>query len=168
MSRSLKTFTLSIVVLASIYSALSSADGDVLTIFKEWDESKKPGVSAVKFQSYNEVCGSCHFPYQPGLLPAVSWGAIMSETENHFGRDLKLSSVELRTMTRYLLDNSAGRVNDEISNNILQTLKYDPVVTRITKTPYFVNMHSQLDDKASMKDIGQCDSCHQGAAQGKY
>lgn len=129
---------------------------------------KKTGVSAVKFQPYNEICGSCHFPYQPRLLPAVSWGKVMSDTENHFGKDLKLSSVELRTMTRYLLDNSAGRVNDDISSNILQSLTYDPVVIQITKTPYFVNKHSQLDDKEKMKDIGQCDSCHQGAAQGKY
>ena len=58
-----------------------------------------------------------------GLLPAVSWEKIMSDTDNHYGKKLKLSSVELNTMTRYLLDNSAGRVNDEISNNILQNFE---------------------------------------------
>ena len=92
----------------------------------------------------------------------------MSDADNHYGKKLKLSSVELNTMTRYLFDNSAGRVNDEISNNILQTLKYEPVVIRITKTPYIVNKHSQLFDEEKMKEFGQCDSCHQGAAQGKY
>ena len=88
----------------------------------------------------------------------------MSDADNHYGKKLKLSSVELNTMTRYLLDNSAGRVNDEISSNILQTLKYEPVVIRITKTPYIVNNHSKLDDEEKMKKFGQCDSCHQGAS----
>ena len=92
----------------------------------------------------------------------------MADADTHHGKKLKLSPVELNTMTRYLLDNSAGRVNDEISNNILRTLKYEPVVTRITKTPYIVKIHSQLDNEDKMKNFGQCDSCHQGATQGKY
>lgn len=159
-----------IILSISIYSSLSYADGDGEKIFKDWYQSNNSGVSAVEFQQYNEICGSCHFPYQPGLLPAVSWEKVMSNTDNHFGSTLKLTTVELRTMTRYLLDNSAGHVNDEVSYNILRSLKYDPVVTRITKTPYFVNKHSQLDhkDNANAKSIGQCDNCHQGAAQGEY
>ncbi|MCW9015261.1 MAG: hypothetical protein OQL06_15950, partial [Gammaproteobacteria bacterium] len=81
---------------------------------------------------------------------------------------LKLSAVESRTMTRYLLDNSAGHVNDEISDNILRTLTYNPVVIQITKTPYFVSKHKQLEYKDNTKNIGQCNNCHQGASQGKY
>lgn len=152
-----------IILLTAIYSSLSFADGDSSKIFKDWYNNKS-GVSSVKFQQYNEICGNCHFPYQPGLLPAVSWQQIMSNTENHFGKPLNLSSVELRTMTRYLLDNSAGHVNDEISNNILQSLKYDPLIIRITETPYFINTHSPSVNK----DIGQCDNCHQDAIQGLY
>lgn len=166
--RSLLISSKLIILLLSIYSAISFANGDRGKIFGDWSKSKGPSVSAVKFQQYNEICGSCHFPYQPGLLPAVSWEKIMSDVDNHYGKKLKLSSVELNTMTRYLLDNSAGRVNDEISNNILQTLKYEPVVIRITKIPYIVNNHSQLVDEEKMKKFGQCDSCHQGAVQGKY
>lgn len=157
-----------IILSISIYSSLSYADGDGGKILKDWYQSKNPGVSAVKFQQYNEICGSCHFPYQPGLLPAVSWEKIMSNKDNHFGITLKLTTVESRTMTRYLLDNSAGHVNDEVSSNMLRSLKYNPVVIRITKTPYFVNKHSQLDHKDNTKDIRQCDNCHQGAAQGEY
>ncbi|MCW9013121.1 MAG: diheme cytochrome c, partial [Gammaproteobacteria bacterium] len=107
--KSLSIIPKSLILLSiSIYSSLSYADGDGGKIFKDWRQSKNPGVSAVKFQPYNETCGSCHFPYQPGLLPAVSWEKIMSNTDNHFGATLKLSAVESRTMTRYLLDNSAG------------------------------------------------------------
>lgn len=157
-----------IILSISIYSILTYADEDGERIFKDWYQSQKPGVSVVKFQQYNEICGSCHFPYQPGLLPAVSWHKIMSNTDGHFGTVLKLTAVESRTMTRYLLDNSAGHVNDEVSYNILRSFTYNPVVIRITKTPYFVSKHGQLDYKENIKDIAQCDNCHQGAAQGKY
>ena len=91
-----------IILLISVCSSLSYADEGVGKIFKDWYSSNKPGISVVKFQQYNEICGSCHFPYQPGLLPAVSWGKIMSDTDNHFGKTLKLSSVESSTMTRYV------------------------------------------------------------------
>ncbi|MCW9014666.1 MAG: diheme cytochrome c [Gammaproteobacteria bacterium] len=167
--KSLSVISKSLIILSIITnSTLTYADGDGGKIFKDWFQSKSPGVSAVKFQQYNEICGSCHFPYQPGLLPAVSWEKIMSNTDNHFGITLKLSAVESRTMTRYLLDNSAGHVNDEVSYNILRSLKFDPIVIQITKTPYFVNKHSQLDYKDNTKNIGQCDNCHQGAIQGRY
>ena len=157
-----------IILLTGIYSSISFADGDNSVIFKEWYNSKKPGVSSVKLQQYNEICGDCHFPYQAGLLPAVSWQKIMLNTEKHFGKPLDLSSVNLRIMTRYLLDNSAGHVNDEISYNILQSMKYDPLIIRVTKSPYFVKTHSPLDYKENTKDIGQCVNCHQSAAQGVY
>lgn len=157
-----------IILFIGIYTSISFADGDNSKLFDDWDNSKNPGVSSVKFQQYNEVCGSCHFSYQPGLLPAMSWQKIMSDTENHFGKSLNLSSVELRTMTRYLLDNSAGHINDEISNNILQTFNYDPLIIRITNTPYFVSTHKLLNYEDNKMNIGQCDNCHHNATQGKY
>ena len=157
-----------ITLLIGVYSSISFADRGDSSLFDDWDKSRKPGVSSVKFQQYNEICGSCHFSYQPGLLPGVSWQKIMSGTENHFGKSLKLSPVERRTMTRYLLDNSAGHVNDEVSNNILQTLKYNPLIIRITNTPYFVSTHKSLNYADNKQNIGQCDNCHQNATQGEY
>lgn len=88
--RSLLISSILIILLISIYSAISYADGDGGEIFQDWYKSKSPGVSAVKFQQYNEICGSCRFPYQPGLLPAVSWEKIMSDADNHYGKKLKL------------------------------------------------------------------------------
>ena len=162
------TSKLLIILLISIYSSISYADGDGAKMSKQWHESQRPGVSAVKFQQYTEICGNCHFPYQPGLLPTTSWEKVMLNIENHFGKDLKLSSSESRAMTRYLLNNSAGHLNDDISVNTLLSLKYDPIVMRVTKTPYFVITHSQLDEADTMKDIGQCNNCHKQAAQGIY
>jgi len=30
-------------------------------------------ITAVTDKDYIDECGSCHFPYQPGLLPEGSW-----------------------------------------------------------------------------------------------
>lgn len=168
MRSKLIAFNILLILSINAFSTISYADGNEGRIFKGWFESKNPGVSPVKFQQYNEICGSCHFPYQPGLLPAVSWQKIMSNTEKHFGAAIKLSPVEARTINRYLLDNSAGHVNDEVSYNILHSLKYDPIVMRITKTPYFIKVHNQLNGDDKVKNIGECNSCHKDAAQGKY
>ncbi len=141
------------------------ADGNEDGIFKNWLDNRRSGVTSVKFEQYNQLCGSCHFAYQPGLLPGISWEKIMHNLDSHFGQPVFMSPVELRTITRYLLDNSAGHVNDEISNKILQSLKYDPIPIRITKTPYIINRHKDID---STHNLSQCDNCHQDAHQGSY
>lgn len=162
------TLKLILFLLTTTFSFSVYADGDEEGIFKRWLESKNAGISAVKFQQYNDLCGSCHFPYQPGLLPGVSWEKIMTNLDSHFGLSVKMTAVETRTMMRYLLDNSAGHVNDDISDKILQTLKYNPIPVRITQTPFFVDKHNQFENKLKHQNIGQCDRCHQDAQQGLY
>lgn len=157
-----------IILSITVFSLNLYADGDEQGIFKRWFEGKNNGISAVKFEQYNDLCGSCHFAFQPGLLPGVSWEKVMSDLDNHFGQTVKMTDVEIRTIRRYLLDNSAGHVNDEISNQILQSLKYNPVPVRITKIPFFVYKHDLLQKKDNIQNIGQCDSCHQDAQQGYY
>ena len=146
----------------------ASADGDEDGIFKRWFESKNSGISSVKFEQYNELCGSCHFPYQAGLMPGISWEKMMNNLDDHFGQPVKMTDVEIRSMRRYLLNNSAGHVNDEISNQILKSLKYNPVPLRITKTLFFIDKHNQDHKKLNRKNMGQCDSCHQDARHGSY
>lgn len=147
-----------------IFTLHASADGDEAGIFKRWIETKNIGISSVKFEQYNELCGSCHFSYQPGLLPSVSWEKIMTDLTHHFGQSVNLTETETRTMRRYVLDNSAGHVNDEISHQILHSLKYDPIPVRITTTPFFIDKHKE----ESSKNIGECAHCHQDAEQGLY
>ncbi len=150
------------------FSTNAYTDGNEDGVFKRWIENRNSGISEVKFKQYDELCGSCHFSYQPGLLPGNSWEKIMSDINNHFGQTLHMTDVEIRTMRRYLLDNSAGHVNDEISNNILRTLKYNPIPIRITQTPYLIEKHRSLNKKERIRRIGQCNACHQDALQGMY
>lgn len=118
-------------------------------------------------EQYTSLCGSCHFAYQPGLLPTVSWEKLISNTDTHFGLKLKLSSADLENLTRYLLGHSAGHANDAISNNILQSITYSPILIQITRTPYFIATHKNIEQNKDI-NIGQCDSCHKQASQGKY
>ncbi|MCW8929190.1 MAG: diheme cytochrome c [Gammaproteobacteria bacterium] len=148
-----------------IFSVNAYSDDDESGVFKRWIENRNTGVSEVKFKQYDELCGSCHFSYQPGLLPGHSWEKIMSDPENHYGLKLNMRDVEVRTMRRYLLDNSAGHVNDEISHNILRTLKFSHIPIRITQTPYFLKKHGSYKNN---QNIGQCHLCHQDAQQGQY
>ncbi|WP_078461316.1 hypothetical protein [Solemya velum gill symbiont] len=168
MNHLLTSLKFSFILFIGVFPLTSSADGGEDRIFKEWYESRNSGVSAVKLQQYNKLCGSCHFAYQPGLLPALSWEQIIFNFDNHFGVNLNLSPVDKRTMARYLLDNSAGHVNDDISNKILQSFNYEGIVNRITQTPYFVDKHSQFNSSVNSVSVGQCDGCHQNAMQGKY
>ncbi|MCU7833896.1 MAG: diheme cytochrome c [gamma proteobacterium symbiont of Taylorina sp.] len=152
-----------IILSVFIFSLNIYADGDEERIFQRWFESKNDGVSKVKFNQYDDLCGSCHFSYQPGLLPGISWEKIMVNLNDHFGQPVKITNVETRTIMRYLLDNSAGHVNDKISNQMLKSLKYNPVPVRITRTPFFINKHNKIKN-----NMGQCEQCHQDAQQGEY
>lgn len=162
------TLKLTLILSIITFSFPIYADGDEEGIFKRGIETKNSGISSIKLQQYNDLCGSCHFPYQPGLLPGVSREKIMNNLDSHFGQPVKMTDVETRTMRRYLLDNSAGHVNDEISDQILQTLKYNSIPVRITQTPFIVEKHNQLKNKMKSQSIGQCDHCHQYAQQGLY
>lgn len=156
------------IILVMMSFSLNAYTDDEEGLFKRWFENKNNGISAVKFEQYNDLCGSCHFSYQPGLLPGISWENIMSHLNDHFGQTVAMTDVEIRTIRRYLLDNSAGHVNDEISNQILQSLRYNPVPVRITKTPFFMSKHNSLYKNKKFKNMRQCDSCHQDARQGYY
>ncbi|MCK5667204.1 MAG: hypothetical protein KAI17_27145 [Thiotrichaceae bacterium] len=156
---------LTIILLMLFFSLNSYADGDDSWLFKRWFSSSNTGISTVKFAQYNDLCGHCHFPYQPGLLPGISWEKMMNNPDKHFSQSLEMTDVEIRTMRRYLLNNSAGHVNDRISNEILQSFSYEPIPIRITQTPFFLHKHQK---QANIKNMGQCDSCHQDARQGAY
>jgi len=120
-----KNLSLSILILIfSLFFSNSYADDNEQELFARWFKHKNDGVSAVKFEQYNELCGSCHFSYQPGLLPGVSWEKIMQNLAAHFAQAVIMDDVQTRTMRRYLLNNSAGHVNDKISAQILKSFNY--------------------------------------------
>src|SRR6185503_9998861 len=58
---------------------------------------------------YQSECGSCHFAYLPGLLPARSWEALLKKPNEHFGETLSLDPDTLQHIRDYLTANAGDR-----------------------------------------------------------
>ena len=130
-------------------------------------------VAPVDNQLYIKECGSCHFAYQPGLLPASSWNKIMSNLENHYNNDASISSANLQTLTKYLNDNSAEKnMQYKRSNKIVSSLAKDQIPDSISTTPYMIRKHNEIKKslitQPEVKGLFNCIACHKTADKGNY
>lgn len=132
-----------------------------------------PDVAAVSNGEYKTVCGSCHFVYQPGLLPSRSWNTLMDRLNNHFGEDVSLESDQARRLKRYLALNASDRSG--YLRSIRFTIATPDSVTplRITTSAYFLTEH--LEDEPDLPVIakkvggmGNCGGCHTRGSSGFY
>ena len=130
-------------------------------------------VSAVTNPLYTEECGSCHMAYPPGLLPARSWDRVMLELENHFGDNAELDVDTRRTITRFLLTNSADKSEYRRSKKFSRSVNLDEAPMRITEIPYFKHEHDEIPARLvtgndKVNSFSQCDACHKQADQGRF
>lgn len=137
-----------------------------------WQESRLD-VAPVENTAYKEECGSCHFPYQPGLLPARSWERIMAGLEDHFGENAELDTKAAQQLTAYLTENAADKSNYKRSRGIAGSLQSNDVPLRISETRYFQRKHHELSarmvkDNPKVRSFSNCELCHTKAAQGSY
>lgn len=163
---------LTVTLLATMGMVLSDDDDNDRSILS-WFDRTSPGINTNEHRLYLEECGGCHFPYQPGLLPVVSWEKIMGGLDEHFDENAELDKSDLKTIQNFLLNNAAGRVNSGISNKIIAVQRGQPMPLRITEMRYFVYEHSELprklvQDNPNVRSFSNCDSCHQGAKRGGY
>ncbi len=131
-----------------------------------------PDVPPVTNETYRNECGSCHFAYQPALLPARSWQAVMGNLSNHFGDDASLAAETVQELERYLVANAAdsgdaGR-GERIANSVTGTTPL-----RITETPYFRRKHHEVptrmvEGNPEVGSFSRCSACHAEADQGRY
>ena len=112
---------------------------------------------------YQKECASCHFGFQPELLPQESWKKLMRNLADHFGSDASLEETERVAIEKYLINNSrkkSFRVKEEL------------VETQITKLPYFVKEHREVPTQyINQKEVGSlvnCSACHTKAINGDY
>lgn len=134
---------------------------------------RKPGVAPVTSSLYREECGSCHFAYQPGLLPEQSWIKVMAGLDDHFGDNAELNSDVHQQVLAYLASNSADKANERRSRKILRSISLASAPLRITETPYIKHEHDEIpgryisgNDKVA--SLSNCDACHQKAALGSF
>jgi len=133
----------------------------------------QPEIAPVTNQQYSTECGSCHFAYQPGLLPEQSWKKIMSGLADHFGDNAELSPAVNQSILNYLVNNSADKVDYRRSRRIMRSIPQGTVPARITEIPYIRREHSEIPARmisgnAKVTSLSHCDACHQKVQAGFF
>lgn len=146
--------------------------GSMLTA-DSWSFTQKRGVAPATDKLYIAECGSCHFAYQPGLLPSRSWTKVMSGLENHFGTDATLEPKDNKYILTYLLDNSAEKfTNYKRSKKINKSIPSSQTPIAITKTAYIIKKHDEIPTRLikqkEVSSLANCKSCHTTAEKGIY
>ena len=133
-------------------------------------EKKHKGIAPVTNELYKKSCGSCHFAYQPGLLPQRSWIKIIDAM--HTGGDLKLDKATKEQIKAYLVENSAEKSTSERSRKIVSSIPSNSTPVRVTDVPYIQKKHRKINQdifkKPSIGSAANCKACHQKAEQGIY
>ena len=138
-----------------------------------WLNQSKLDVAPVNNPAYREECGSCHFAYQPGLLPEKSWRKMMAGLEDHFGDNAELDADTQKSLLDYLVANSADKSNYKRSKRIMGSLRKNEVPLRISDTLYFQRKHDEIPQRfvAGNKEVGSysnCAACHKKAEDGSF
>jgi len=132
------------------------------------------GFLAATDATYVKECGSCHFPYSPGLLPARSWELHMNRMEKHFGESLNLPEQSQAAIRRYLVENAADKSRFEGSLTMMERI--DPARTpyRFWDVPLFREMHRMVAEvidrkpRIKVRNLTNCNGCHRGAESGSF
>lgn len=130
-------------------------------------------VAPVQNEQYIADCGSCHFAYQPGLLPARSWEKLLSGLGEHFGENAEVDPATLPPLREYLTANAGDRIGYGRSHKIIASINPNDTPLRITQTRYFMNKHQEIPPRVWEKNpkIGsliRCETCHTKAQQGSF
>ncbi len=114
-------------------------------------------------------CGSCHFAYQPGLLPSHSWSKIMHNLANHFGVDASLDKKDNAKIAKYYAKNSSDKSMRYLSRMITKYTRANEI--RITTGSVFRSAHREVSRryfKRKSGGAGNCMACHRTASMGYY
>ncbi len=172
MKRELKTIITTLAIgLASINTSLAS-DSFFSSFFSLQRHNE---IANVTDETYIEECGSCHFAYQPGLLPEASWKKLLdaSALEDHFGDNAELDDETRLHILDVLVKDSAEKSQYKRSKKIMASLHDDKAPLRIIETPYIKRKHHEIPENLvkgnpKVKSLSYCDKCHQKVDEGIY
>jgi hypothetical protein len=158
----------------ALFVLLSLVGVSRVAMADDWSWHRKShSVPVVDNRFYAEECGSCHFAYQPALLPAASWRKLLSNLENHFGENAELSQQAVLELSTYLDANAADKVSGvKRSYKIMRSLG-DNAPLRITDIPYIHRHHHDIPTRFIKKNpdilsLSNCANCHVNAESGSY
>ncbi len=133
------------------------------------------GVKPVDNKQWKEECGSCHFAYQPGLLPTASWEKLLTPEalHNHFGEVADLDKDTLDAIRKYALDNAADKSYYKIARKIDHSTRGEAAPLRITEVHYIKRKHHGIPENMvkgnkDVKSLSYCNACHTKAEQGIF
>ncbi|MFQ5442180.1 MAG: diheme cytochrome c [Thermodesulfobacteriota bacterium] len=130
-------------------------------------------VALPKNALYDEECSSCHFLYQPWLMPARSWEAVIGGADDHFGEDLALEEAAAKEILDYLVANSTENtgVRNEWIRKIWRSLR-SMTPKSLREVPYIKRKHRKIRKEVfarpSINSFSNCVACHRGADHGDY
>lgn len=124
---------------------------------------------------YQEECGSCHYAYPPGLLPAASWKKLLDEKalSDHFGDNAELDADTLKEVRDYALENAADKSWSKRSRKIANATEGVDAPLRITEVRYIKRKHHEIPERMvkgnkDVKSLSMCDACHTQAKKGVF
>ncbi|PHS58524.1 MAG: cytochrome C [Sulfurimonas sp.] len=134
---------------------------------------KTAGVKPVDNQDYIKECASCHFAYQPGLLPQRSWKKLMGNLQNHFDTDASLEKPDRVLLLKYLVNNASDTINAyKRSRKIDRSISKNKSPLAVTQTPYFKHEHREIAQRfiqqKEVRSLSNCMTCHTKADKGYY
>jgi hypothetical protein len=137
--------------------------------------NRQKEIQPVSNEAYQHECGECHFAYQPGLLPARSWDALLEPQalRDHFGVNAELDAATRGRLHDYAVANAADRSYSKRSRKIAVATAAGPVPMRISRLEPVARVHRRIDlalitGNPEVKSLAACDKCHTEAAQGVY
>jgi hypothetical protein len=154
-------------------SCNAHADDSFMDWILNWNHMD--GVKPIDNAVYRSECASCHFAYQPGLLPAKSWQKILTPEalHNHFGEVADLDKETLQIILDYAVENSAEKSYYKRSRTIAAATKGIDPPMRITDVRYIKRKHheipaSMITGNKGVKSLSNCMACHTQAEKGIY
>lgn len=159
MMKKLMSFVMSAAAL--VMSASVMADGG----------GRGPDVKPMTNPLYQSECGSCHFAYQAGFLPARSWKKMMSGLEDHFGDNAEMAEEDRLAIENYLVANAADKASERRSRKFMRSIG-DSTPLRITEVRYFRHEHDEVPKRVlkheQIGSLSNCMACHTKADTGSY
>jgi len=154
-------------------SRFDKINGSSEDYLEENEDGNGPSLKLPKNAAYAEECSTCHFLYQPWLLPASSWEIIISNNDKHFGEDLALEQDSAEEILKYLEANSTENAANwnKRARKILKSLMENPPKS-IRDVPYIRRKHRKIKAKvfnrSSINSFSNCVACHKSAPNGSY
>ncbi len=132
-------------------------------------------INPVNNKQYKDECGSCHFAYQPGLLPTQSWEKLLNEKAlaDHFGENAELDADVLASIKSFVMENAADKSYYKRARKIANATEGVEAPLRITEVRYIKRKHHEIPERMikgnkDVKSLSYCDACHTQADKGVF